>query len=340
MDQNSVKDQILKLTDNGFNVYEKLIPEQLKLGRPIKSPLRTEGHPSFSIYIHKSRGDIWYKDFPEDGKAFHGDCFNFVKALYNLSDFKDVIKAIKQEVLGIYDDNQLALEQLARKTTAPKQRLIESTKFYPVKRDFNSFDLDYFGKFLISKRTLKKFHVYPVKSFVKVKGILEKTYLETESDPIYFIDFPSGKNKVYRPLTENRFLKWMSNISAEKDVFGLDQITKPVNDLWILAGNKDVMSFTSTTGMPAISMAAEGTNISTRLECSLSTIAKRVHVLYDNDESGYKFAEKIKLNQGYPHYNKILESLNVNDYAELVDKKRKMLPVFFKRLKEQMKKNY
>jgi hypothetical protein len=340
MNQTSVKDQILKLTDNGFNVYAKLINQQVKLGRPLYSPLRTERHPSFSIYIHRTRGDIWYKDFPEDGNAFHGDCFQFVQALYNLSDFKDVIKAIKQEVLNIYDDDQLSLDRLARKTSAPKQRVVESTEFFPVKRDFKSFDLDYFHRFLIPRSGLERFHLYPVKSFVKKKGMIEKEYFEEPGDPIYFIDFPSGNNKVYRPLTKNKYLKWMSNTSAEKDVFGLDQITSPVKDLFLLAGNKDTMSFNCTTGIPAIAMAAEGTNISMQLELKLSKLAERIHVLYDNDESGFKFAEKIRVAQGYPYYNDLLQGLNVNDYAQLVDEKRNMLGPFFKRLKYEMILNY
>jgi len=340
MNQISVKDQILRLTDNGFNVYAKLINQQVKLGKPIHSPLREERHPSFSIYVHRSRGDIWYKDFPEDGDIFHGDCFQFVKSLYRLSDFKDVIKAIKQEVLNIYDDDQLSLERLERKSSAPVQRVIEKTEFIPVKRDFKSSDLDYFHRFLIPKKGLEKFHLYPVKSFVKTKGLITKEYFEEENDPIYFIDFPSGNNKIYRPLTKNKFLKWMSNTSAENDVFGLDLIKEPVRDLFLLAGNKDTMSFNSTTGIPSIALSAEGTNISMQLEYKLSQIAERIHVLYDNDESGFKFAKKIWTNHGYPYYNDLLQSLNVNDYAQLVDQKRTMLLPFFKRLKYEMEFNY
>ena len=341
MNQNSVTDQILRLTDNGFNVYSKFIQESVKLGKPIKSPLREEGHPSFSLYTHRTRGDIWYKDFPESGKAFHGDCFNFIGSLFGISDFKEIIKVIKQQVLHVYDDDPVSLEAMSRKVSSPKKRVIEKTTFHPEPRNWNKKDLNYFHRFLIHQEALERFHWYPVKSFVKKKGDLIQEYFEEENDPIYFIEFPSGANKVYRPLTKNRFLKWMSNTVAERDVFGLDLITEKVEDVFMLAGNKDVVSFVCTTGIPAIALAAEGTNLSMQVELKLDTIAEHKHVLYDNDKTGYQNAEKLHNLHGYSYYNDLLNEMDpgINDYAQMVDQYRGKLPEFFGRLKHQMRTN-
>ena len=76
-----------------------------------------------------------------------------------------------------------------------------------------------------------------------------------------------------------------------------------------------------------------------RIMLKLESIAKRIHVLYDNDDAGFKNAQRLYLENGYPYYNDLIKMYDVNDYAQLVDERRKFLPEFFRLLRQQMAKN-
>lgn len=336
MYQNSEIEQILRLTDHGYDIFRKLISPDIKLGKNVLSPLRKERFPSFSIYVHRQRGDIWYKDFPESGERYHGDALNFVKMYYSLNSTKEAIKAIKQQVLGMHEDDPLQLEALERKNYRPKYQAKQEVKFIPNKRSWRKFDLAFWHQFMIHEEILEKFNVYPVSSFKKVVGDQVKTFYEREGDPIYFIELPSGRFKIYQPLTENKAFKWKSNLRAAADVFGINLIEEKVPDLFILAGNKDVMSFTATTGLPAIALASEATNLTLEMITIFESIADRIHILYDNDATGIKMAKKLHLETGWAYHNNLLTHFDVNDYSDMVKDRRSHLPEFFGLLKTRM----
>lgn len=344
MNKSNQKEEILMATDYGYDVFRRLIAPDIKLGRNVLSPLREERHPSFSIYSHRQRGDIWYKDFSESGEEFHGDCFQFVQALYNLKDLSDAIRVIKQQVLGIYDDSPESMKAAVRKryTPRPVKAQIE-TNFYPDFRDWAYSDLRYWKRFMISQKTLELFDVRPASGYLTVKGDKEYYISERERDPIYIITFPSGRMKIYRPLTRDRRFKWASNVKGDKDIFGIQLFGKPINDLFLMAGNKDAMSFHATTGMTVLAFNSESANISNETAYMLENFAKRIHTLYDNDSTGFKAAEKLWLSRGYIPHGHLLEkyslpNVRMNDYAQLVDEQPGMLPDFFGRLKDNMAK--
>lgn len=332
-------------TEYGYDVFRKFIAPDIKLGRNVLSPLRVERHPSFSIYSHRQRGDIWYKDFSESGEEFHGDCFQFVQSLYNLNELGEAIKIIKEQVLGVYDNNPQSMKAVVRKNYTPRPvRAQEHTEFYPDFRDWAYSDLRYWKRFMISENILEMFHVRPASGYLVKKGDRQYYISEKERDPIYIITFPSGRMKIYRPLTRDKKYKWSSNVKGEKDIFGLHLLGQKVDDLFIMAGNKDSMSFHSTTGLAVISLNSESANIGNELLFILEKFAKRIHTFYDNDSTGIKAANSIYYNYGFIPHGHLLEAYskpnnNMNDYAQLVDEQPGMLPDFFLRLKKSMKGN-
>lgn len=333
-------------TDYGFDVFRHFVDPGLKLGKPVLSPLREERIPSFSVYTHShgSRRDIWYKDFSETGSNYHGDCFQFVQALFGLTSLHESIKEIKQRVLGVYDDNPVQMKAVIRKKYTPKKIVVEKpVELIPTYRFWKQSDLRFFNRFMIDQRGLRDFHVYPAKSYTMIKNEKVIEISERSDDPIYVIIFPSGRMKIYRPMTSNKRFKWVSNIKADEDVFGFDLLPSQCKNLFLLAGNKDTMSFVSTTGIPAIALSSESALLPAKVSFLIESIAERIHILYDNDGPGIKSAINLSAMTGYKTHGHLLQKIgpsisSINDYSQLIDEYPESLEYFFTLLKSSMNK--
>jgi hypothetical protein len=340
------KEEILMATDYGWDVYREFVVPNIKLGKNVLSPLREERVPSFCIYRHATRGDIWYKDFTETDMSYKGDCFQFVQAKFGLSTIKEAITLIKERVLGIYSDNPLKVKEVIRQNYKPK--IIEPTvmvEFDPIERAWNNSDLQFFSRFMIYKSRLMDFLVFPVSKFKMFKNGKTTEIYERPNDPIYCIKFPSGRMKFYKPHTAKKQFKWLSNTVADEDVFGMHLLPDKCTDLFIMAGNKDTISFSCTTGIPVIALNAESVYMPQMIALFLETVAERIHVLYDNDNPGRKAEEKICSLNGYFSHGYLLQQFHdkegnmINDYAQLIDvNKNKISEIrrFFAMLKESM----
>lgn len=332
------KEEILKVTDYGYDIFRKYVNPGIKLGKTVLSPLREEKTPSFSIYNHGRRGDVWYKDFSLEGDTYHGDCFQFVQALYNLSSFTETIDLIKRDVLGIYGNDKTQMATIQRRKYTPRPAIVkEIVELIPEYRDFNKYDLQWWNRFMIDQNTLHLFMIRPATFYTKIKESKTIKKYEKDYDPIYVIDFLSGRRKMYRPLTENKAFKWESNVIADLDIFGLHLLPEYSEDLFILAGNKDTMSFWATTGIPAVALQSESARLTEIMAMYLESKAKNVHVFYDNDKAGNTYSTKLCMEHNYQSHGYLLEKYNVNDYSELVDKHPEYLSDFFTRLKISMK---
>lgn len=340
------KEDILMATDYGFDVYREFIDPGIKLGKAVLSPLRDEHIPSFSIYRHRYRGDIWYKDFSEYEEDFRGDCFQFVQAKFKLPSIKEAISVIKERVLGVYDGDSTQMKAVLRKNYSPKKTKVETVEFEPQYRSWTNNDLMYFNRFMIYQEKLEAFNVLPVSGYKMIKGEREVFIGERKNDPIYCIHFPSGRMKFYRPMAKDKRFKWVSNTRAENDVFGLHLLPEKCQDLFILAGNKDVMSFVATTGIPAIALSSESMAIPPGIDLILSSVANNIHVLYDNDPTGKKAEMNLCMINNYRSHGHLLTKFTensgkqINDYSQLIDVKKHRpgeLRLFFAMLKDSMK---
>lgn len=151
----------------------------------------------------------------------------------------------------------------------------------------------YFDRYYISQETLNKFSVFNIKSVYRNGKLHSKA---TKSNPIFAYSFPSGRIKLYRPLSVDKSKKWYGNSSSD-DLGGFEQLPKKGNLLVITKSLKDTMVLCEM-GIPALSFNAESVGVGENTDyADLIKMLKyrfyNVVVLYDNDDAGIVAARKL-----------------------------------------------
>jgi hypothetical protein len=99
-------EQLNVMLNKGMAVYEHYYPQITgkqvgNLNHKMISPfLRGDGleeDPSFSIFIHQSKGTVFFKDHGLDRVGTH---WQFVMDLFGL-DFKSAVQKVKADILGM-----------------------------------------------------------------------------------------------------------------------------------------------------------------------------------------------------------------------------------------------
>ncbi|MDR3309679.1 MAG: bifunctional DNA primase/helicase, partial [Tannerella sp.] len=103
------KDELLRRTSNGLDVFKHYIPGQWRVGHNFLNPLYEDRKASCNIYFDRRSGCYRMKDFGND--ACSGDCFDTVGKLKNLNcsnskDFVEILGIINNDLhLGLDDDD-------------------------------------------------------------------------------------------------------------------------------------------------------------------------------------------------------------------------------------------
>lgn len=95
------KEEILKRTNNGLDVFRHYISGSLRIGRNFLNPLYKDSKASCNVYFNRKTGTYYMKDF--GNPSYSGDCFFLVASLKGLdsnyaSDFVTVLQAINREM--------------------------------------------------------------------------------------------------------------------------------------------------------------------------------------------------------------------------------------------------
>jgi len=187
-----------------YDIFKFYMPTQdWKVNKVTYSPFRHENNPSF--VIGNKRGFITFIDFADTNKR--GNCFDFVKALYNLSTFDDVLKLVDKDFgLGIWTGK--ATEEYKKITSAYKQPELE--KRYSViqvtTRKFTKSELDYWNLYHQDIQDLRDNNVYAIKNVY-----LNKSKFPINSTDLTFGYLYEGQYwKIYRPFGDKKS-KWVPN---------------------------------------------------------------------------------------------------------------------------------
>ena len=247
------------------------------------SPLRVDNHVTCSIYKSKS-GILYLHDFATNE---HIDCWNLVMRLYNVNYF-DALRIIAQDFNLIIGD--------FAKTSSPKivQSLkeTESSEIQVQIKDFSEEELNWWKEFGISKRTLKKYHVYSI-YHVFLNGELKFT--SSSKCPIFGYYFGKDKNhkdkwKIYFPTRDS--FRFLNNIN-KKILQGYKQLPKTGDLLVCTKSMKDVMAMYEF-GIPAVATNSETLFINDKQLEEFKKRFKHILVLYDNDRPGKYNMSKIR----------------------------------------------
>ena len=292
------KEEILRRTNKGLDVFKHYIPTQWKTGRNFLNPLYEDRKASCNVYFDR-RGDIFrFKDFGNDD--YSGDCFFLVGKLKGLdcnngADFVEILKIINRDMCLGASDSDYSLPQQQMQPPVNKQSIPElpepqkSKPYNILQQKFTQKELDFWLQSGITPEILKLYKAVSLKEFRSVnKDDKPFFYTSSENEPIFGY---MGKRfvKIYRPFSQVRFL-YGGNI-GENYCFGLEQLPAKGDTLFITGGEKDVMTL-AAHGFHAICFNSETSIIPTGIIYKLTFRFKHIVLLYDADKTGIESAIK------------------------------------------------
>jgi DNA primase len=193
----------IKARLSDYDIFRWYMPDKSwKLNAVTFSPFRNENNPSF--LIGNKHGNLSFIDFADTSRR--GDCFTFVKMLYNFSTIDDVLKRIDLDFnLGISngqvnDSYKKIISEYKQPEESKRYSLIQA-----VTRKFTKEELDYWAQYHQDIQDLRDNNIYSIKKLYLNKQLF--SLKETELRFGYFYD---GHWKIYRPFGDKKS-KWVPN---------------------------------------------------------------------------------------------------------------------------------
>lgn len=253
----------------------------------INSPLRTDRHPSFSIYSPDGV-KVKYIDY---ATGEHGDIYNLLQQYFSLS-FTDVVKKI-----GNDSHFKTCVSKLGLLTTSSYTRKKNNSDIKVKIREWQQHDIEYWEEYGISLAWLKYAEVYPISHKIIYKN--GERYVFPAAKYAYcFVERKEDKVtlKVYQPF--NSQYKWSNK--NDGSVVGLwTKVPQSGDKLVICSSLKDALCLWANTGIPCIYMQSETTKMSDTAHSILTSRYKHVFVCFDNDDAGLKDAESFSASTGF-----------------------------------------
>ena len=289
------KDELLRQTNNGLNVFKHYISVQWKTGRNFLNPLYEDRKASCNVYFDRRNNIYRIKDFGNDN--YSGDCFFFVGQLKGLdcnngADFVEILKTINRDMSLGLDSSDYAThipQSVPQKNNSTIPELPKIKPYNITQQKFTQKELDFWLRAGITPEILKLYRAVSLKEFrSENKDGKSFSYTSSENEPLFgYI----GKRyvKIYRPFSEVRFL-YGGNI-GDSYCFGLEQLPAKGDTLFITGGEKDVMTL-AAHGFHAICFNSETSTIPTGIIYKLTFRFKHIVLLYDADKTGIDSAMK------------------------------------------------
>jgi len=296
------KDEILRKTNSGLDIFKHYIHGQWRVGRNFLNPLYEDRKASCNIYFDRRSGNYRLKDFGND--SYSGDCFDIVGKLKGLDcsipkNFIEILKTINHDLsLGIYEEDQ----PLVVPVSPPADKFKKQPEISPIppapkkakpysvlQQNFSAKELSFWGQYGVTADILKKYKVVSLKEFHSENNDGKPFVLySTDAEPVF--GYQGKKHiKIYRPFSEIRFL--YGGLLPENYCFGLEQLPVKGDTLFITGGEKDVLSLASH-GFHAICFNSETSNIPQNIIKKLSYRFKHIILLYDTDKTGLESSLK------------------------------------------------
>lgn len=274
------------------------------------SPFRIEQDPSF--LIGNKNGTLGFIDFGDTN--YKGDCFTFVKMLYNLPNMDEVLKMIDKDFSlgissGIYTGDY---KKIISEYKQPEELGKRYSMIQVVSRKFTKEELAYWNQYHQDISDLRAEHIYSVD-----KVYLNKQLFPLKDTELRFGYHYEGNWKIYRPFNDKK-TKWLPNNVPFNYLEGKENI-KNCDVALITKSKKDKMVIKKIYGCVA---AVQSESIACFTEENVSYIKQNSNsqiLSFDSDEPGVKNSQQITqlFDFGYCNVNKDYLSQGINDYAEL-----------------------
>ncbi|MCE8621515.1 bifunctional DNA primase/helicase [Bacteroides fragilis] len=346
------KEEILKRTNNGLDVFRHYISGSLRIGRNFLNPLYKDSKASCNVYFNRKTGTYYMKDF--GNPSYSGDCFFLVASLKgldnnNASDFVTVLQAINREMnLNISTDTASKGTSDTGSTwllvpKGPPEALQEKKSSKPrpysfTQQSMTDPELQYWARSGIGPHVLRQYSVISLRDYKSENKDGQPFHLQSSAAEPMFGYQHKTCIKVYRPFSKLRFLYGHSGELCENYVFGLEQLPAKGDLLFIAAGEKDVLTL-AAHGFSAICFNSESCNIDEDIIHRLSFRFKHIMLLYDVDKTGMEnsVTQETRLS-GYGVRRIILplpgtkEQKDTTDYFSLGHTRSDLLQLFLKHL--------
>ena len=180
-----------------------MVDKTWKLNQVTYSPFRHERNPSF--LIGNRYGRLSFIDFADTSKR--GDCFMFVKQLYNFATIDDVLRFIDRDFgLGIANGEPTnQYKQIVSEYKQPEDLGKRYSLIQVKTRKFTKEELAYWNEYYQSEDDLRQNNVYSVS-----KVYLNKQLFPILDNELRFGYFYDGHWKIYRPFADKKS-KWVPN---------------------------------------------------------------------------------------------------------------------------------
>ena len=253
------------------------------LGIPIKkglfvSPLRVDHKPTCSFYRGRQ---LYFKDFAT------GECLSFENVVMKKygCNYHEALKIIATD-FGIIDGSKPKVVPIQPRFKKEKKTIIQIEA-----KSFTKEELEWWEQFGITKNILTKYRVYSCKT-VFLNGRIESIYDSKCPSYGYYFGNEEGRElwKIYYPYRKN--FRFIGNIKTTT-IQGYNQLPKKSKLLVITKSLKDCMVLYNL-GIAAIAPQSETQFIEDNVLEVLKKRFKHIVLLFDNDQTGLEFTNKIK----------------------------------------------
>lgn len=288
-----------------------------KLPIMIKSPLREDKNPSFSVFMSRD-GKIRYKDL---AKGERGDIIDLLSQYWNL-DFQQTIDRIYSDMKYFTKDNVRISKSIHSERIAEGNSNKELLNVECKVRDWELYDLEYWNSQGISIKWLQFGDIFPFSHSI-ITTSKGKYIFNAEKYAYAYVERKDGiiSLKLYQPKSKK--YKWINN--HDSSVWDLwDKLPAKGENLIITSSRKDALCVWENTGIPCTCMQAESYIPKDHIINELKSRFKNIYVLYDNDFNAEENHGELLGKEICKHHNlkfiQIPEEYKTKDPSDCVNK--------------------
>lgn len=250
------------------------------------SKLRPDKRATVAYYRNNKTGRLIYKDF---GTDFSADFIGVVMFKYNCT-FGKALQIIAND-FGIIKNPKLNVNPPMIKYSNSEFKETSDAVVQVEIKDFNDYELNWWGKYGITLETLKKFQVFSCKNTF-LNGNLFSLYKEKQLIFGYYGGIREGieRWRIYNPSRKS--FRFVSNWKQSM-LQGAHILPKSGEFIVITKSLKDVMVLYNYN-IPSIAPISENCFVSEVVYNKLTKRFKYCICLYDNDLAGLNAMQRIR----------------------------------------------